>query len=106
VGDAVYALVRNSHLIVRLERRGASSPVATLPEPTATGWVEGGAFSYAQAENDPRYGYESHKYGLAEGLAITAREVFVVLDNNGLARASSSTDHRALLFVFERPARL
>ncbi len=89
----LYALVRNAHLIVRLER-----------EPG--GWREGRAFSFRNAENDPRYRYESRTYGLAEGLAMSEREVFVVLDNNGQAREADRGDRRPMLFIFERPASL
>lgn len=86
----VYALARNSHLVTRLTR-------------TAAGWQEGLAFSYARAENDARHVYESPVYGLAEGLAVSATEVFLVLDNNGQARAADASDRRPLLLVFARP---
>jgi hypothetical protein len=93
-GGQLYALVRNAHLIVRLER-----------DPDG-GWREGRAFSFRSAENDPRHRYENRKYGLAEGLAMTEREVFVVLDNNGQAREADESDRRPILFVFERPTSL
>ena len=89
----LYALVRNAHLVVRLERE-------------AGGWREGRAFSFRDAENDPRYRYADRKYGMAEGLALSEREVFIVLDNNGQAREGDGGDRRPLLFVFERPASL
>jgi hypothetical protein len=92
-GGQLYALVRNAHLIVRLER-----------EPG--GWREGRAFSFRNAENDARYRYENRTYGLAEGLSMSEREVFVVLDNNGQARELDGSDRRPVLFVFERPSSL
>jgi uncharacterized protein YjiK len=88
----VYALQRNSHLIVRIER-------------TDERWEEREAWSYARTENDPRFAYESRVYGVAEGLAIDGDHVFVVTDNNGLARAADPHDRRPLLFVFARPRR-
>jgi hypothetical protein len=93
-GGQLYALVRNAHLVVRLEH-----------DPDG-GWREGVAFSFRDAENDPRYRSENRKYGLAEGLAMTEREVFVVLDNNGQAREADESDRRPILFVFERPPSL
>jgi hypothetical protein len=93
-GGQLYALVRNAHLVVRLER-----------DPEGR-WREGRAFSFRNAENDPRYRYVSRTYGLAEGLAMTEREVFVVLDNNGQAREADAGDRRPMLFVFERPPSL
>jgi hypothetical protein len=93
-GGQLYALVRNAHLVVRLER-----------DPDGA-WREGRAFSFRSAENDPRYRYENRKYGMAEGLAMTEREVFVVLDNNGQAREADESDRRPILFVFERPPSL
>jgi hypothetical protein len=91
-GD-VFALVRNAHLVVRLER-------------TTTGWREGPAWSYAAVENDPRFRYADRKFGLAEGLAVSARELFIVLDNNEQPRASDPRDRRPLLLRFERPSDL
>jgi hypothetical protein len=86
----VYALERNAHLVVRLER-------------SHDGWLERDAWSYAQTENDPRFSYEEHKFGLAEGLALDAEHVYVALDNNHLARSADALDRRPQLFVFRRP---
>jgi hypothetical protein len=88
--DRVYALERNSHLIVRLE-------------PTPSQWLEREAWSYGKTENDPRFLYENSSFGLAEGLAISETQVFLVLDNNREARAAAPSDHRPLLFIFRRP---
>jgi Esterase-like activity of phytase len=88
----VYALERNSHLVVRLER-------------TKGGWEEREAWSYARTENDRRYAYENAAYGVAEGLAIDGDHVFLVTDNNRLGRREDLADHRPLLFVFARPGR-
>jgi hypothetical protein len=92
-GQHTYALVRNHHLVVRLER-------------TAAGFREGPAFSYRGAEEDPRFRYEDRKYGMGEGLAIVEHEIFIVLDNNGNAREVDASDRRPQLFVFERPSEL
>jgi len=95
----VYGLERNAHLVSRLER-------------DATTWVEREVWSYARTENDPRYAYENRAFGLAEGLALDANHVFLVLDNNhnrraqtqnGQAGTQKEPDRRPLLFVFRRP---
>jgi hypothetical protein len=90
---ALYALVRNTHLVVRLER-------------TPEGWREGPAFSYRRTEHDPRYMYEDRTFGMAEGVAINEQWVYILLDNNENARASDAHDRRPILFVFERPPTL
>lgn len=92
-GEQVYALARHVHLLVRLTH-------------TSGAWREGAAFSYRATENDPRFRYEDRTYGLAEGVALGASEVFVIMDNNGQAREADRRDRRAQLFVFERPAGL
>jgi hypothetical protein len=89
----VYTLLRNAHLVVQLRR-------------TAQGWEEGEAWSYVAAENDARLAYADQKFGMAEGLAFGEDKVFIILDNNGVARATSPEDRRPLLFVFERPPEL
>jgi hypothetical protein len=93
VDGRVYALVRNAHLLVRLER-------------TTQGWREERAWSYAATENAPRFVYADTTFGLAEGLAIGPNEIFIVLDNNGQPRRASPADRRALLFRFARPGEL
>lgn len=90
----MYVLARNAHLIVRLERASGG------------GWREGRAFSFRAAEEAPAHRYEDRTYGLAEGLAVSDSEVFVVLDNNGQGRVADPGDRRPLLFVFERPSGL
>ncbi len=92
-GGRVYALVRNAHLIVELHG-------------TPNGYREGAAWSYAAAENAPEFAYADPRFGLAEGLAIGEREIFVVLDNNAQARRAFPEDRRPLLFVFKRPPEL
>jgi hypothetical protein len=93
LGDRVYVLARNAHLLVRLE-------------PTSGAWRETAAFSYRASENDPRYRYEDRTFGLAEGAAVAEGEVYVIMDNNGKAREADGADRRATLLVFERPAAL
>jgi hypothetical protein len=87
----VFALERNCHVVMRIER-------------TATEWVEGGGWSYARTENDPRFAYHDRRFGVAEGLALDDRHVFIVMDNNHDYLAADPNDRRPRLFVFRRPA--
>lgn len=89
-GTDVYALERNAHLVVRLQRSEA-------------GWLEREAWSYGRTENDPRFVCADTSFGLAEGLALDDERVYVVLDNNRDARKADAADHRPLLFIFKRP---
>lgn len=89
-GGELYALERNAHLVVRLTRVDGR-------------FREAGSWSYAGTENDARYRYPDRAFGLAEGLALDEEHVYIVLDNNGQPRESAKDDHRAVLFVFQRP---
>lgn len=86
----LYALERNAHRVVRLAKVSGR-------------YREAGSWSYARTENDPRFRYEERSFGLAEGLALDERRVYVVLDNNEQAREAAPSDRRPLLFVFRRP---
>jgi len=86
----VFALERNCHVVMRIER-------------TATDWVERGGWSYARTENDPRFAYHDRAFGVAEGLALDDRHVYIVMDNNHDRLASDPSDRRPRLFVFQRP---
>lgn len=61
------------------------------------------AWTFSHVVNDPAHAYQDMTYGKAEGLAMDENRVYVVVDNNGLARVSDGTDTRPLLFVFARP---
>ena len=86
----VFALERNCHVVMRIER-------------TATAWVERGGWSYARTENAPRFAYHDRAFGVAEGLAIDDRHVFIVMDNNHDHLAADANDRRPRLFVFAHP---
>jgi len=86
----LYALQRNAHFVVRMTRSEGR-------------FREAGRWSYARAENDPRYRYRDRTFGLAEGLALDEQHVYVVLDNNDEPRESRKDDRRGMLFVFKRP---
>ncbi len=86
----VFALERNCHVVMRIER-------------TPTGWVERGGWSYARTENDPRFAYDDRRFGVAEGLVLDDHHIFVVMDNNHDHLASDAADRRPRLFVFRHP---
>jgi len=83
-GRKVYALFRNAHLVVRLEK-------------SDHGWIETRAWSYRHVETDPEIAYQSQTYGQAEGLVVKEREVYIVFDNNLGTRISHPGDRRPML---------
>jgi uncharacterized protein YjiK len=84
----IYALFRNAHLVVRLERVDGS-------------FQETSAWSYKHIETDPELAYIAQTYGQAEGLAISGRDVYLIFDNNLGGRQSNPNDGRPL-FVHAR----
>jgi hypothetical protein len=87
---SVFALERNAHVVVRITRGPG-------------GWSEAERWSFRRTENDPALAYDNATFARAEGLAIDAQRVYVVLDNNQDPRARDPNDKRALLLVFRRP---
>ncbi|HEX7123882.1 MAG TPA: hypothetical protein VF178_16005, partial [Gemmatimonadaceae bacterium] len=85
----VFALARNQHLVVELERNSAGA------------WSEGAAWSYAATENAAPHRFADMTFGLGEGLAIDDRFIYVLLDNNAMSRAHDAQDRRTWLFAFE-----
>jgi len=59
------------------------------------------SFAHIVAREDLRYSDE--RFGKAEGLCMDSKRVYIVLDNNGLRRASSPEDRRPLLLIMARP---
>lgn len=86
----IYALFRNAHLVVQLEKRDGT-------------WEEMAAWSYEHIETDPRWVYRSQTYGQAEGLVVDGREVFIVLDNNRGGRQADPADRRPILIHARMP---
>ena len=84
----IYALFRNAHLVVRLERVNGVLKEAE-------------AWSYAHIETDPRWAYRSQTYGQAEGLVVKGRDVYLIFDNNLGGRQADPDDGRPL-FVHAR----
>lgn len=89
-GESLYALARNADAIVRI----------TFDE---SGLEELDVWSFGHVTNSAEYLYEDMTYGKAEGLTMDDEHVYVILDNNGLARVNDASDTRPLLFVFARP---
>lgn len=84
-GGRTFALFRNAHLLVRLER---------APD---GGWREAEAWSFRHLETDPQWAFQSQTYGQVEGLAIDGRDIWLILDNNLGTRQADPTDRRPLL---------
>lgn len=86
--QAVYALFRNAHLVVRMEKRSGA-------------WQETAAWSYREIETDPVRAFRAQTYGQAEGLVVDARDVYLIFDNNLGGRQAAPADRRPL-FVHAR----
>jgi hypothetical protein len=83
-GERVYALFRNAHLVVRLEKSDGQ-------------WRETAAWSYRHIETRPDLAYQSQTYGQAEGLAVDGQDVYIIFDNNLGPRQAAPRDRRPLL---------
>jgi hypothetical protein len=88
VDNRLFVLHRNAHIVSELVNSGGQ-------------WQEGTGYSYAAVENDQRYAYSDMRFGLGEGLAMNARFVFIVLDNNGDSRVDG--DDRPMLLILDNP---
>lgn len=60
---------------------------------------------YGDVEEAPQFVYADTHFGKGEGLAVNERGIFVVLDNNNVARAADPSDQRALLMHLAHPDR-
>lgn len=88
--NSLYVLERNAFVVVKLVRR-------------ADRWVESTGWSYEHIVDQPAYRYADTRYGKAEGLSMDDRYVYLILDNNGIARARNPRDKRPLLLILHRP---
>jgi uncharacterized protein YjiK len=86
----IFALFRNAHLIVRLERKNGV-------------FEEVEAWSYRHLETDPRWAYRSQTYGKAEGLVVDGQNAYLIFDNNLGARQSDPNDGRPLFLHLRFP---
>lgn len=59
---------------------------------------------YRDVEEGPDYVYRETRFGKGEGLALNEQGIFVVLDNNGVARVADAEDNRGLLMRLAFPA--
>lgn len=84
----LYALFRNAHLVVQLEK-------------TDAGYVEKQAWSYKHLETDPRWAFLDQTFGQAEGLVVRGKDVYLVMDNNLGGRQSNPGDRRPM-FIHAR----
>ncbi len=84
----LYALFRNAHLVVELNRADGS-------------FREINAWNYAHIETDPQLAFIEQTYGQAEGLAIKGKDVYIIFDNNLGGRQRNPNDRRPL-FVHAR----
>ena len=86
----IWALCANSEAICQVKWTGSE-------------YAEGEYWSFAHVADDPKYKYGGLRMGLARGLAMDARSIYVALDNKGVGRQADPGDKRPLLLVFKRP---
>jgi hypothetical protein len=91
-GERTFAIFRNAHLLVRLERTAEG------------GWTETDAWSFRHLETDPQWAFQSQTYGQVEGLAVEGRDIWLILDNNLGTRQADPSDRRPLLIHARFPA--
>nr|WP_010132916.1 hypothetical protein [Microbulbifer agarilyticus] len=84
----LFTLERNAFAVCRRE------PASLLAE-----WC----VHYRDIEHAPEFVYRDTRFGKGEGLAINPQGIFVVLDNNGVARAADAGDRRGLLLQLALP---
>ncbi|HET8705215.1 MAG TPA: hypothetical protein VFM46_02840 [Pseudomonadales bacterium] len=61
-------------------------------------------WTYADVENDPKWIYRNHKFGVAEGLTRFGNRILITTDNNLETREAAPNDARPELYQFEVPA--
>lgn len=88
--DTLYALERNAFVVSQLIKENGQ-------------YRQGKGWSYEYIENDEKWLYRDTTYGLAEGLCLDDKFIYIALDNNGDARRNNPKDTRPLLFILERP---
>jgi len=61
-------------------------------------------WTYAHLENDPKWEYQDHEFGIAEGMTVFQNRLYVAMDNNLKTRKAAPDDARPLLLEFQLPA--
>ena len=86
---ALYTLERNAFAVCR----------RTLSNLEAQWCID-----YRALEEAPQFVYRETRFGKGEGLAVDDSGIYVVLDNNNVARAAAADDRRSLLLHLAFPA--
>ncbi len=89
-GEDIYSLNRNAETITRI----------SYGEPDL---AEHEIWSFAGIVNRDEFRYENMEFGMGEGLCMDGEKIYVILDNNGIARRKDAGDRRPLLLIMERP---
>lgn len=88
--ENLFALDRSTGAVYKLGYRGGK------PDETDI-------WTYGDILNREDLKYESMRWGLGEGLCLDKNNVYVIIDNNGAARASNPEDKRPMLLIMKRP---
>lgn len=84
----VFAVARNQALVVELRRDADGA------------WAEGDAWSFRTMEQTAPYRFADMTYGMAEGLVMDDEFIYLILDNNDIAREGLPDDKRTWLLAF------
>jgi len=87
-GGDLFTLERNAFAVCR-----------RAPDTLQAKWC----ITYRAFEEAPEYAYRETYYGKGEGLAVDDSGIYVVLDNNNVARAADPQDRRGLLLHLAFP---
>lgn len=88
--NRIFAIERNADLLVELSKKDNA-------------YQEVKAWSFQQILSSEDYLYSDMSYGMAEGFYIDDKNIYVILDNNGIHRKMDPSDDRPLLLIFDIP---
>jgi hypothetical protein len=60
-------------------------------------------YTFGNIAKSKKWGYNTGKYGLSEGIAIDGDALWIVVDNNGDARSENLNDTRPTILKFKNP---
>ncbi|MEE2710012.1 MAG: SdiA-regulated domain-containing protein [Gemmatimonadota bacterium] len=89
-GEDIYSLNRNAETITRISYGELEL-------------AEHEIWSFSSIVNKDEFRYENMEFGMGEGLCMDEESIYMILDNNGIARSKDASDRRPLLLIMERP---
>ncbi|MEX2962746.1 hypothetical protein [Microbulbifer sp. TYP-18] len=83
----IIALERNHYQVCQLSQQYESKP----------------CYSFKEVATSSDWGYNTGKYGLAEGVAVDGNSLWIIVDNNGDTRKADADDSRSTILKFKNP---